>query len=362
MKVLHIGEYVNGGVATYLKDVISFQSNLTDVNNVYLMLSNNSENQNFPLEEKNIYYYNYSRRSIILLIKSIMKINKKIREINPDIVHVHSTFAGFFVRLPLFFQKKSYKVIYCSHGWSFLMDTSVLKKKLYVFIERLLAIKTDMIINISKNEYINSLKYNLPKEKSIVIYNGINSKINKTEITQKIDKSKINLLFVGRYDKQKGLDILLDFFKNNKLNNINLYTIGSAILEDQNLHFPSNVKNIGWVDNKILDSYYQLFDAIIIPSRWEGFGLVAIEAMKNKKAVIVSNRGALPELVEDKYNGYIFDLDDLMTLKNILDNISKEKLIALGENGYKKFSKDFTSDIMNQRIIEIYFNLLKSKV
>lgn len=54
---------------------------------------------------------------------------------------------------------------------------------------------------------------------------------------------------------------------------------------------PDNVESIGWINHDEIDSYYSLFDAVIIPSRWEGFGLVAIEAMKNAKAIIVSNRG-----------------------------------------------------------------------
>ena len=44
--------------------------------------------------------------------------------------------------------------------------------------------------------------------------------------------------------------------------------------------------------------YYAAADGLVVPSRWEGFGLVAIEAMRAGTAVIASDRGALPELVE----------------------------------------------------------------
>ncbi|MGR5878071.1 glycosyltransferase family 4 protein [Bacillus pacificus] len=117
----------------------------------------------------------------------------------------------------------------------------------------------------------------------VLIHNGISPKRNEGIFKCEVDKSKINLLFVGRFDRQKGLDILLEFFNTYNMEHIDLYIIGDSILENQQLVIPNNIKLIGWVENTNIDSYYSLFDAVIIPSRWEGFGLVAIEAMKNKK-------------------------------------------------------------------------------
>ena len=54
---------------------------------------------------------------------------------------------------------------------------------------------------------------------------------------------------------------------------------------------PDNVESIGWINHDEIDSYYSLFDAVIIPSRWEGFGLVAIEAMKMLKPLLLVIEG-----------------------------------------------------------------------
>ena len=80
-----------------------------------------------------------------------------------------------------------------------------------------------------------------------------------------------------------------------------------------------------------------------MPSRWEGFGLVAIEAMKNSKPVIVSNRGALPELIKNNKNGYIFDMDNLNSLILILSKLNKSDLKILGKNARKSFLKNFSA-------------------
>ncbi|WNY43474.1 glycosyltransferase family 4 protein [Bacillus cereus] len=222
----------------------------------------------------------------------------------------------------------------------------------------MLALKTDTIVNISLDEYTNSLKYHLPKNKSTIIYNGISDRSNDKRVSLEIEKDCINLLFVGRFDKQKGLDILIDIFKNNNLPKIKLYIIGEPVVSQAEFQFPQNVINLGWIDNKLLDSYYSDMDAVIMPSRWEGFGLVAIEAMKNRKPVIVSNRGALPELINQEVNGYIFDLEKPNDLVDILLNLDKIELKEMGKRGRNIYEEKFTSNIMNRKIIEEYQKLV----
>lgn len=288
------------------------------------------------------------------------QIQHVIRIEKPDIIHIHSTFAGAFVRLPLILKKNRPKIIYCPHGWSFTMEIANWKKKIYAYIERFLALKTDVIINISKHEFEKSLAFNLPKQKSTVIYNGITDSLaSQNEVDLDLDNNRINLLFVGRFDRQKGLDVLLNFFGKYDLEHIHLFIIGDSVLQNSELNVPKNVTLIGWVDNKVIHSYYQLFDAVIVPSRWEGFGLVAIEAMKNYKALIVSNRGALPELVVDGHNGYIFNMENEDSLLSILSTINKRDLKDMGENGHCIFKQKFTSNYMNKRIIDLYCYLLK---
>ncbi|EOQ02504.1 glycosyltransferase [Bacillus cereus] len=356
LKIMHIGEYVKGGVATYLQEVVKYQNENREVLNLKVMLSDTNSDKNFSMNKEDIEAYPYER-NIKSIIKAMFYVNKNIKEHKPDIIHIHSTFAGFFVRVPLLFQKKRYKVVYCSHGWAFCMETSALKKKVYEIVERVLATRTDKIINISSSEHEEALKRGLSYEKCELIHNGISTDLHEGDIEYRIDPSKINLLFVGRFDRQKGLDILLKFFESYQNHNIKLHIIGESILNNDDIKIPSNVVSIGWINHEHIDSYYKLFDAIIIPSRWEGFGLVAIEAMKNKKAIIVSNRGALPELANTS-NGYVFDLNNLDTLKELLDNLNKEELIVKGLNGFNEFEKKYTSKKMNTEIIKLYKNIL----
>lgn len=352
MKILHVGEYVSGGVATYLKTLLNGLRKYDDVEN-YLLISEYKSQKDWENITKKVFYYKY-KRSIFNIFSAIKQIHAVIEEVNPDIIHVHSTWAGFFVRLPYLFKKRKAKIIYQSHGWAFLMDTSNYKKNIYALVEKILSIPTDKIINISNYEQNQAIKYGLNKNKMIMIYNGVEDTVNKSNLKLNWDKNKINLLFVGRLDRQKGLDLFLDVYNKIKLENLHLYVIGTSVLDNNLPQSTKYITYLGWVDNKDINAYYQACDAVIMPSRWEGFGLVAIEAMRNSKAVIASNRGALPELIEENFTGYIFDIDDENSLKNKLLNLDKNKISILGRNGRKIYLQKFTDSIFINKIYKIY--------
>lgn len=356
MKVLHVGEYVNGGVATYLKTLLKGLQEYSNVEN-YLLISAYKSQKSWEDITKKVFYYKY-KRSILNVFSAIKQIHEVIEKVNPDIIHVHSTWAGLFVRLPYLIRKRKAKIIYQSHGWAFLMDTSNYKKKIYALVERILSISTDRIINISNYEQNQAIEYGLNKNKMIMIYNGVEDKINKSNLKLNWDKDKINLLFVGRLDRQKGLDLFLDVYNKMKLENIHLYVIGTSVLDNSLPKSTKYVTYLGWVDNKDIDIYYQACDAVIMPSRWEGFGLVAIEAMRNSKPVIVSNRGALPEIIEDNISGYIFDLETDYKLRNILLNLNKMHLNFMGGNARKIFIKKFIDKNFLINIYNVYKGLL----
>ena len=234
------------------------------------------------------------------------------------------------------------------------MDTSKYKKNIYALVERILSIPTDKIINISNYEQNQAIKYGFNKNKMIMIYNGVEDKVNKSNLKLNWDRNKINLLFVGRLDRQKGLDLFLDVYNKMELDNVHLYVIGTSVLDNSLPKNTETVTYLGWVDNKDIDAYYQACDAVIMPSRWEGFGLVAIEAMRNSKPVIASNMGALPELIKNNINGYIFDIKNDKVLKEILLNINKNELQVLGKQARLIYLKKFTDLIFIKNIYKLY--------
>lgn len=362
---MHVGEYVKGGVYTYLYDVLEHQMKFKNAM-VYLVASEYKSEKDYPLGPDKTFFYKY-RRNPLYFIYATIYIFTLIKKIKPDIIHVHSTFAGLFVRVMYLLKKdKKVKIIYCSHGWSFFMETSQLSKRIYLRIEKLLSKVTTKIVNISMFEQTESIKLGIPEKKSTLIYNGtkeINAKKKGTSELLSIDKDKINILFVGRFDRQKGIDILVNTIKKITKKEVHFYLIGDSVLgEGGDLESVDNITKLGWIQREDIDSYYNVVDAVIVPSRWEGFGLVAIEAMKNKKAVIASNRGALPELIKNNVTGYIFDMDNLDSLKKIIENLDKNTLAELGEKGYHRYLEKFTSEKMNNELLRLYNSVIDQSI
>lgn len=360
MKVLHVGEYVRGGLATYMNELLEYQSGVEQITELNLLLGSRSQGEEFALSPERIHYY-YFDRQVHKAIPAILQITRHVRKLQPDIIHVHSSFAGFLTRAACLFFRQQPRIIYCAHGWSFNMEISPFKKRLLAIVERILALKTDLIINISDFEYEQACAHKLPPEKMVIIYNGVREAQSALEPILPLDKACINLLFVGRFDRQKGLDIILSVFANQPYKHIKLYLLGEIVLGNLRPGIPPGVVNLGWVDARDIDDYYCLFDAVIIPSRWEGFGLVAIEAMRNKKAVIASQRCSLPEIIEHGVNGYLFELTDEAELLALLGSLDKTVLIEMGQKGYEIFIEKYTASRMNEQIWQQYCSLMVAR-
>ncbi|TVY01256.1 glycosyltransferase [Cohnella terricola] len=350
-RILHLSEFTKGGIETHLNEVLKRQSENHDL---YLMVADrNSNRDSLHIRSDRLIMYPYQRKPSYFL-KAIKAIRKTVKEIDPDIIHVHGTFAGVFLRTLFFFRRRRPVVIYCSHGWAFLMDTQSWKRKIYAWVEKALSLRTDYVIHISKYEYEMAMQYGLPRDKSVIVYNGVSDATLSEGAPLPVNKEKINLLFVGRFDRQKGFDLLLDVFNKHQFANVDLYLVGDTVLKDVEYHYPDNAIKIGWVDHADIDRYMKACDAVIVPSRWEGFGIVAIEALRNKKPVIASNRGALPEIIHDGVNGYIFDFDNKEELAGIIRSLDRSVLNAMGQSGEKIFRDRFHSDDMNEQIEHLY--------
>jgi len=359
MRILHISECIKGGVGTYLNELYNNKhSNF----NYHLFIPENEVQYISQKIKKNNDFTTFKRekRNLSFLIFFFIFIRNNIKKINPDIIHLHSSFAGFIVRFYYIFKFKQPKMIYCPHGWSFLMDTNIIKRKIFFWIELFLSIKTDFIINISDYEYNQSTYLGISKKKSIIIKNGINKKLNDSDSKVLFyHNNKINFLFVGRNNQAKGFKELYHYF-NNKTDYI-LHVVGNFI-HDNNTKY-KNSENIffyGWIDNENIHNYYIQSDYVIIPSRWEAFGLVGIEAMKYSKPLIVSNRGALKELIKEGVNGYIFDFDNFNnSLNTIIMKLNSTDVKKLGENSFIRFNEKYSIEKTIERINKLYNSLIK---
>jgi glycosyltransferase involved in cell wall biosynthesis len=273
----------------------------------------------------------------------------EINEWRPDIVYFHSTFT-----LPVLTWLKMtdmrMKSIYCAHGWAALsFEPGSLKRKLVATVEGNLSGFADVVINISKTEqtYAKSMGY---RGRHVMIENavGLSTLSARGSELQSDDMSDVlNVLFVGRFDKQKGLDILLDAFDfvSRERADIQLHVVGDAVLK-KNEKFDQQRRNTtfyGWLSHDELERHYVDADLVVVPSRWEGFGLVVAESMRAGTPVLVSDQGSLPTLVEPGRTGYISELS-VCSFRDALIRLSKSRLLEMRDACIEIYHDRFSAD------------------
>ena len=233
---------------------------------------------------------------------------------------------------------------------------AIRERKIFAYIERILLLKTDAVVDVSKYEYEAAIRYGLPSRKQHIIYSGISEEKAKVKCPVHFSKDTINLLFVGRFDPQKGVDYLLQAFAKCRRRDIHLYLIGDNVIGSAHIEKKDTgrLTFLGWVPHEEVGNYYADSDAVIMPSRWEAFGLVAVEAMKYGKPVIASNCGVLPEIVKNGKNGYVFEFDKPETLVDLLEHIESKKLAEMG----KKAEEDFQNNYKMERMVEETIHLM----
>jgi glycosyltransferase involved in cell wall biosynthesis len=135
--------------------------------------------------------------------------------------------------------------------------------------------------------------------------------------TQPIDSrsprgSRPYFLFVGRLEKLKGVQSILDTFRH--YHNADLIIAGAGTFEPtlrQEARDLPNVKFLGWLPPPALRQLYSNAIALIVPSLWEEvFGLVLLEAFAEGTPALVRNLGAMPEVVADAGGGIVFENEE----------------------------------------------------
>jgi len=222
--------------------------------------------------------------------------------------------------------------------------------------EEHLARLSDAIISSSRHEMQCLVdEYSIPCSKVKVIYPGMNQTlffpVDGASIPQDMKRRKGEriLLYVGRIDPVKGLMSVIDALNLLKRDDTSLYDLLKIVIigggekdkellqnKEYNRLQAAIIKNnlegkiifLGSKKQSQLRRYYSASDALIVPSLYESFGLVAVEALACGTPVIASKIGELESLVQEGKNGFAFHPNDPVSLaESIRQFFSREKSI-----------------------------------
>ena len=305
--------------------------------------------------------YTFSKRKSLYNPLHILDVRKFLS--GADIINVHLFPALYWVALSkLIFGCKA-KLIFTEHSTSNnrrkylalkLADTFI-----YKFYENIITISTDT--KKSLNQWVRGTK-----AKSTVINNGIevckfsNAKTINLRNVLNINKNAKLLLCVGSLRLAKNHRLLIQALA--KLTcDMQLIIIGAGSLLTElkelafSLKIADKVHFLGIKNN--VEQYYKACDLFVLPSKWEGFGLVAAEAMASGVPVLVSNIPGLSQVVGS--SGFHFESENVKDLVDKINYIFAHSEIAEQKiEKAKERVKQFSIEAMANNYYEEYKRLL----
>jgi glycosyltransferase involved in cell wall biosynthesis len=365
LRIIHISEAPAGGVVTHLEEILGYQAASGNVESLSVLVADDHIPRLEQCVPDNVRLIAFARngRSVQSLLRLARATRKALREENPDIVHLHSTFAGIVVRLCVLGRRRRPKIIYCPHGWAFKRKSSFgssTLERLAVGIERQLSAVTDLIICVSEAEKKAAVEAGISEQKCVVIRNGVaDAPARKTLVLDagRNTPVRLKILFVGRFDYQKGFDIYLEVMS--RLGDVaEGLAVGDFVVgKTKPLDVPTNVSVLGWLSRERIQELYLESDLILMPSRSEGLPFVATEAMRAGLPVFAAKVGGNPEVVIDLETGRLFSPDNPEEIVEQIRSTSKDALVAYGIQARQRFLDYFTATAMNRKIFEEYCRL-----
>ncbi len=371
MKIFHLITSIdNGGAENHLASIVKEQIKKNEVTVIYLKGNDYWKKKLVSRGIRVIRFNLENLTNIINLCLTIYRVNKVISEKKPEIVHSHLTSMELIGAIIKFFSNNKFKFIVTKHLDSFFLEASsgqnnfIQGKLLDFFIFK----NADKIICISKQikkYFLKKIK--VPRKKLKVIYYGLNKsdlrskKTNVQYLQIKNLKKHFLICCIARHVKQKSLDFLIKaFYEFRKTDpNSKLILVGNGPETKKLKNLSKNLKldkEIIWIDySENVLKILKLSNVFVLPSRYEGFGLVLLEAMYAGKPIIASNVSAIPEVIKNNWNGLLFKHNNIRELKSKLlkiknKNISKKFI----KNSKKSLEKKFNFNKMINSTYEIY--------
>lgn len=220
------------------------------------------------------------------------------------------------------------------------------------------SVKKSIIVNSFIKE-IHMKHLGLSEEDIIVIPNFCTPEISEGVGTTDILPEDF-ILFVGALTSAKGIELLVDAYNRMHTNNTKLVLIG-AKYPGQDYQSTGKISIIENAPFDIVVEAYQRCRFAVFPSVWaEPFGIVAIEAMSYKKAVIATKIGGLADIVVDRETGMLVPPNNPKALCEAMTYLLENPEIAerMGQKGYKRWKQNFAAEVVVPKIEQVYESLI----
>lgn len=357
MKILHIGQLI-GGLDIYIRNSIIYSQEHFE----YIIVHGKGD-KNKPISKNGITIKEYSIDLFRNLnpwkdLKCLIQVIKIIHKEKPDIIHCHSAKGGFIGRISGFITNT--KTYYTPHAFSFLSTPNIIKKNIYLFLEKIAKLNS-YLLACSDSELALGLQLVKYKYDKALVWSNSVPKPDNIQQTTKISKPYI--CYIGRPSYQKNTLFLIEVIK--EVHKIKPNII--FVLLGVGYHSPDLEKTLKKIKK------YQLEDVVIIKpwlnhaetmgyvknsviylsvARYEGLPLSIIEAMSLGKTIIASNVVGNKDCVINGYNGFLLPHDAKLYAEKISILMDNKNLRNTFENNSIQYFEEKFDLIKRIKILE----------
>lgn len=310
-------------------------------------------------------------------LQALFVIYRLFRKWRPSVVHTHSSKAGLIGRWAAFFAGVPVR-IHSVHGWSFNDYQHILKRTLFLMLEKITApITTYFFLESNKHIKIGLARNLLKEHRYSLLRPGIDfsefDRIRKNRkgiasakpLDKLIRQKKKIITMVACFKPQKAP---LDFLKaasivNKEIKDVRFVLVGDGILrqrieaEIEKLGLQNKVILLGW--RKDIAVIIASSDLLVLTSLWEGMPTVIPMAMRLGVPVTANRIDGCAELVDHGLNGLLSTPGDPASIADNIIKILSDSVIRkkISENGFR-FTIDFEIERTTVLQENVYINLL----
>lgn len=342
MKVVHIAETIKGGVGTCL-NVFDSAFAGEDVRSVYVVPQQHADHLTVS---GRVIPFDRPCRGMGAIRNLISVARQVVQDEKPDVIFFQSTYS-LLVMAAFRAMRVPGVYIYNPHGWARQRyDHNSRLQRAVSLIEGRLSRLADRVTNVSDNDrqLAETSGYG---GRHVVIENAMPDVPAPAPLPEGLfSEDKVNLLFVGRFDRQKGLDVLLDAYKRASAErpDLHLHIVGAAVEDGSNAdssELPDSVTFHGWVTPTKIPAYYAVVDLVLMPSRWESLPMVIIEALRGGTPVMLSDLCGMGSLIEEGRSGFAVPLEAEVWARAIA-GLDKAELQAMRPASRKLFETRYS--------------------
>lgn len=336
---------------------------ISKATNVLLLLPNVVRiHEHIDTIDQNVNYYLFDMPRHIYYptnLLSIIQIIKQIYKFKPDVVHLQAT-ANLVCCGVLPFIKK-YPIVTTFHDPHPHLGEESFLSTFVLFYERKLS--NHIIVHGEKNKETMINKYKLLDKRISAIQIGEhNVELFKKWETNSIKTGKNIILFFGRIWKYKGLEYLIkaEPLITKEVPDAKIIIAGTGedfkIYEDMMINKEKFIIHNRYIDYKTGSELFQKCSLVVLPYIEASQSGVIPTAYGFKKPVVVTNVGAIPEIVDDGKTGFIVPPKNPEALAEAIVKLLKDEELRkeMGENAYRKLKTDLSWDNIVERTIEVY--------